>query len=475
MKRCFFAALFLLWFSAPALATVTCTFFVDSTASGDDSGSSWANAYPNIFNNTPVDWTVLVNDGDVVCVSDAHAETHANVITVIGEDSTTTAKPTILLCVDESGCTGGGLDICTRCDVVGSSEFATVTTTTANDKINLNGKLYLYGIYFYTNEDFHVAESDAADTVVEEGRIEIVTGVAAGDTIQIGGAVADRPASLTLINTDIDFADTDQGITLGGNFLMQGGTWEPASLAVIIDMVGRGPDRNKGVFRDVDFSAMSGDFVDVSAMDSQFSASFERCEIHASADWTDDTAIKSSGSVITFHHMQSGSVTDPPYQMAEFTQRGSVQTTTTNVRTGGASDGTTAYSWVLATSDGQSFMAQYEPLCSLTPIPVWVSGGSEITATVYFNSTAGMDDTEIFVRASLPPVGATSKGVYFTSRPDPGESASVYLAEGTETWTSGTDYELDITFTPAENGVLLVWPCSATSDPVYVDPKIAVS
>lgn len=462
LRRLIAGLALVLGFAVGAKANVSCDICVSSViAAGGDSTDSCA--------NTPWDDSMdsvmqTFAAGDIVCVADDHAESTAGALTLTGPEAEGTNDPAIIVCVDVSTCTAGS------CEVCGAGERASVTTT-ALGHILLEQRLFTYGVNFYSGNDFRMgfANSDC-DITLEEGRVELA-GTSTLDLI-ICGWNGPYSKNCTFNNVDVDFQNASQGFELNAaTFHWNGGTLDSDANNLFELSTYR---YFTVTVENVDLSLCDGNMVSTSGLVGGANILFSRSKLHASNTLI-SAAIDLPNLVVRSHQCQSGSVTDPPHQMQEEHYQGTIQVSTTNVRTGGATDGTTDFAWEFDTDTGSNYLELYEPLCSKTPIARWVSGGSEITATVYANGPANMNDDDFWPVWSLPPSDATSLGVRATNRTLPGEEAS--LTSDDSTWTTGTAYKFTQTFTPAEDGVVMVWPCVATDTSVtmvYFDALIDI-
>ena len=182
-----------------------------------------------------------------------------------------------------------------------------------------------------------------------------------------------------------------------------------------------------------------------------------------------------------------GSTTDPRVNIQQHTSFGLTETDTTRVRTGGASDGTTDFSWRM-TLDANA-----------TPIPavfghrspsmsIYVEGGTATTITVNVahdgigDGTAGdLTDQEFWISGDRPDsatpsfaAGGLISTVSTGTATDLANNAAVWSGTGV-----GTTQEASITFTPAESGYVNLRayfaPVDQTGVSVNIDPLIVVT
>jgi hypothetical protein len=171
---------------------------------------------------------------------------------------------------------------------------------------------------------------------------------------------------------------------------------------------------------------------------------------------------------------------DTHYRYRKATQFGTIQDETTLVRTGGASDGTTTYSYKLVTNAD----AEHPMLTLDTPeIVRWNdTTGSSITVTVEFlhDSATALKDNEIWLAVMY----LGTSGVPLASFVNDGVSVvatAASQASSSETWTTTgmanpNKQKMSVTFTPQEAGFLHATVRMAkASYTAYVDPKLTVT
>ncbi len=458
MKRWLFVAIFLL-FAAPSFANVTCDYCVssvleDGTPAGTCTGTPWDDPYATVMQT----WAA----GDIVCVADDHDESTAASLTITGPNPSGAPDPASIICVDVSTCTAGSCEVCDQ-----PSERASVEASTTANSIYFVGTLFTYGIDFETGSSFYVGFTAGTEITIEESILTFDTASARALNVGLSNNVGH---SVTLNNVDVVFGSVGQSIIpVAVRFLWDGGSTNTNVTRLIKATSSR---LGTAIIRNVDLSQQSGNVVIGSEFATTMQIELMRCKFNASVALVSGS-IDVPGARVIAYQCQSGSVVDPPYQMEEHSYQGTVSVSTANVRTGGASDGTTSYAWKFDTTTGSNVLGLYEPLCSSIPISRWVTGGSEITATVYANSGAAMQDDDFWPIWSLPPVGATSLGIRVSDRADPGDPQNI-TSDGVSSWTTGTAYKFSQTFTPAEDGQIIVWPCVATATAVYFDVKIDI-
>lgn len=179
--------------------------------------------------------------------------------------------------------------------------------------------------------------------------------------------------------------------------------------------------------------------------------------------------------------------TDPNIAMEYHTAYGVCETDTSRTRTGGASDGTTDYSWQIS-ADSSAVPVPGVVGVESPPISVFVEGGSSTTVTINIahdgigDGTSGdLTDQELWIEGYTPDTGSPAgpaKGAFTTV----GTGAAADLSNNSEAWGGtgvGTRQEVSHTFTPTEDGYVTLRvhfaPVDATGVAVSVCPKPEVS
>jgi hypothetical protein len=158
---------------------------------------------------------------------------------------------------------------------------------------------------------------------------------------------------------------------------------------------------------------------------------------------------------------------------------GSIKSETTIVRTGGASDGTTTLSWVMASSAN----AEYPMMPLVSPeIVQWnETTGSQITATVEIaqdNGATALKDDEIWLEVQYLGTSGFPLASFVSDAKADVLASAANQTTSSETWggTNPTKQKLAVSFTPQEKGFIhATVHLAKASTTVYVDPKITVS
>lgn len=160
---------------------------------------------------------------------------------------------------------------------------------------------------------------------------------------------------------------------------------------------------------------------------------------------------------------------------------GSIRDETTLVRTGGATDGTTAIAWKMVSNANAN-----EPLSRLVSpeMAIWneTTGASKtVTVEILHDSSTALTDAEIWLEVdylgtSGVPLGVRASDQRATIMTTPADQASSSATWTTTGMSNPNKQKLEVTFTPQEKGFFVGRVAlAATSKTVYVDPELAVS
>jgi hypothetical protein len=426
------------------------------------SDGSWDNAscyLHYILNHT------TVAGGDSVYIDDGHSEAVdlGGTTRYTLKGSTTPTQPIYIYCVDKSD------------DSL--SVGALVKHTDVSYGMYIQGYGYSYGVqYENSTTTGKIQQSTEGAWVFESDGSDVFKCTASG--IDVGDNYAER-YSLTIINGGINLSTGDIRI-YNGTFTWIGGTLTVGSGTIKLFSSNDAYGKGSGYVSDVDLSALdTGDaLVDVSdAGDTDYT--FLRCKLPA-GEFVPITGTWDTGSLPTkerviLHHCSSASAT---YDFYEAYYVGICQDETTIVRTGGASDGTTAISIKMVTNANASEVSRDLALAS-PAITGWTSSTTEKTFTIEFvhDSETALQDDEIWMELEYPANNTDGLGAIAKSKcailGTPADTT-----DSSETWTTTgltnpNTRKLSVTVTPGKAGPITAKVYLAKpSTTVYIDPKI---
>lgn len=432
-----------------------------------DDGSTWALAEADL--HTPT-WSA----GDRIFVSDAHAQDTSAAISI--NLNGTLANPTLVICGDD----------------VAEPPTAVATTglvqTTGGNTISVNGGGYVYGLTFNAGNSsgtvayLYLGSNDALQ-VFDSCNLQIAT-VNTTAKISCTSGTANNEFSLTLKNTGLKFANASQTFALGhvnfvweGGSLLAGGT-APSTLFTF------GGDGVQALISGVDLSN-GGSSMNLFAPSNAVGRAVVR-NLKLPASWTGgltSSALATKAQRIEMYNCDSG---DTNYRLWIADYAGSVRDETTIVRTGGASDGTTALAWKMTTSAN----AGYPSIRMESPeIVQWndtTASSKTVTVEIVHDSQgagagARFQDDEAWLEVMYLGTSGFPLGTWINDCKANVLAAAADQTDSTETWTTTglttpVKQKLSVTFTPQEKGFIHARVVMAkASKTCYVDPKLTVA
>jgi hypothetical protein len=433
-------------------------WFVRSLATGTGAGTSWTNAATTL--NAAI---TLGAAGDTYFVADDHAETTAAALVITFKGGFT--NPDTVICVDHTIASPTSADVKTTGQI----------TTTGTSNLAFLGSAYIYGIIFSCGTG--AGAPLLAFTASTANRFEVfeackfILAATGAATIQMN--TTNIFSFIRWINTVVQFSATTQSINpIAGMF-----EWKYTSAAIsgatfpttLFTSAGMTPQ----------WVALEG--VDLSALGSGKSLfnvapfvglyQLKDCKLGSSVSVTTGT----TGGLtwrIDVIRCDSGNTN---YRNESYSPLGTQTTETTIVRSGGATDGTTAFSHKVVTNANAVKLQPYEPM----PFSIWNdTTGSAKTITVEGIASAVPNNDEVWMEVEY--LGDASFPL--------GSRASTYktniLAAGaanttsTQTWGGALTgkFKMAVTITPQQKGPITVYAkVSKASTTVYIDPFITVT
>lgn len=444
--------------------------YVRSTDGSDaDGGTTWALAKQTMTGAAAIDAA-----GDRIFVSDNHAESTAASITIALAG--TQASPTLVICGDDAA------EPPTAVAATGS------VTTTGNSNITLTAvAAFIHGLIFNCG----TGASGGSFIYNSDGRLTLrdcVFNVLNTNTLSrvaFGNSAATR-GHVTLNNVNMTFSNTSQGVmAVGAALIWEGGGVTSGSAITSLIKSGSGNARGTDIL-------LSGlNLTGCATALAIFTVGgagpwrhvIRNCRLPASWSGTLVTGTFGAGQRVEMYNCDSG---DTNYRLWVEDAAGSTRQETTIVRSGGASDGTTALSWKLVTSaDAEYPMVRHE-----TPeIVVWNDTvGSAITVTaeiVHDSQGAGsgskFQDDEVWLEVMYLGTSGFPLGVWESDSKANVLSTAANQADSSETWTttglaSPVKQALSDTFTAQEKGYIHARVvCAKASKTLYICPKLTVA
>lgn len=407
------------------------SYYVRSGAAGAGTGADWANAFTTL--GTAVTGKAA---GDIFYVAADHAETAASAKTIAPPG--TAAAPNLILCVDHTGSVPPvAADLRTT---------ATITTTGTNAITLTSGHAYWYGITISCGTGggapaFSILTSDGV-FVFENCVLKLpVTG--ASPQLILGSATAPRACIVELRNTSLSFGSLTAGITLRGVRLVWKNTASALDSGATIPTTlfnGTNPTGNSVYLEGVDLSAAGSGKTLIGAIPASKQIVLKDCQIDSAV--TVAATPTESGYAETLVLRSDSSATN--YRNEKYQYMGTQTTSTSVIRTGGASDGVTGVAMSIATTADPEWHMPFEAI----PVAIWNdTTGSNVTMTIegVYNAAALPNNDEIWfdleyqgsASAPLGTIKSGSKATILTT-------ASAHSAS-TQSWDSQVTARADST------------------------------
>ncbi len=444
--------------------------YVRSTDGNDaDNGSTWALAKATLAGAA-----AAAAAGDTIYVSHQHSETpSANVnISLPG----TRASPVRVLCVTDG------------------AEPPTALATTAviapgsGYWLALGGSAYFYGIEFKPGSSIYLNNEEPHEQFFDACAFTINT-TSTDKYIHFFLSNFVSPGKTTTRNCTFTFGRGDyQGVILLGDCRIIGGSLVNSGgfnqYAAIFAAYGSG-EGSTALIEGVDFSGCGNSAWALVNPPTGYGApgTFVVRNCKMPSGWAGSLCTP-TGTTFDYHgwrgKMHNCDSGDTNYRLREQDWTGSVREETTIVRTGGASDGTTALSWKIATSTYPRFPHR---AFESPEIVRWnETTGSAITVTVEIvTDGATLKDDECWLEVQyLGTSGVPISSIASDAKTDVLATAANQTTSS-ETWTttglsSPVKQKLSVTFTPQEKGFLhAVVKVAKASTTVYVDPLLTIS
>lgn len=446
--------------------------YVRSSDGNDtDSGATWALAKATAAGVAAIDAA-----GDDLFFASAHAESVAAAITIALAG--TPGSPVRMLSANDAAEPPTAL-------LAGAS-----LTTTGDYAITISGSGYIYGFTFSSasgavNADLVLNDIGAGNNrqIYESCTFRApATGSTAWLVVSSAGTSNNDPNWTKWINCTARFGRAGGGIAAScGHFVWEGGGIESGGTALTTSLFAA-----PGSGRPSVVTLIGVDLSNLGTACSLFTASASGLQIGTMMDcklpasWTGGlvTGTKKAQGRYSMYNCDNA---DTNYRLWIEDYAGSIRDETTIVKTGGASDGTTALAWKM-TTDANANEA-VSPLVS-DPIPIWMdSTGSAktIEVDIVHDGATNLQDDEVWLEVSYPGNASTPQASIGRDRRANVLATPADQASSAATWTttglaSPNKQKLGVTFTPLNKGVCYVRiALGKPSQTIYVDPLPTVS
>ena len=436
------------------------SYYVWSGATGSANGTSWANAYTTLtaaFTGHAA--------GDTYYVAHDHAETPAAGTNIALASLGTVTAPTKIVCVNRAG----------SVPPVSADRRATATvTTTTFGGITFTGFSHYDGIIFNCGTAVNavtIVLANAAGVSLRFDNCSLrLVNTAAGAKIQMLAS----GTYVELNNTTMSFGNTNQCVQISA--VMKWRNTPSALLGTIPTQLFQVLSTDGGEVEclGVDFSAAGSGKTLCSAVGTSNAVKFNFVDCKLDAAVTKSAVPLAHGaSEVDFIRSGSAGVN---YTIFRHRLTGTLDHETTIVRTGGASDGTTAIAWKVITTANCNYSLSFE----CPPIAIWNDTvGSAVTATVegIWGGGAVPNDDDIWIDVEYLGDASSPQGSFVNDGKADLLTAAAGQASSSATWGgSTTAFKLAVTFTAQQKGwVYARVKCAKASSTFYIDPMVTLS
>lgn len=434
--------------------------YVRSTDGSDsDNGSTWGLAKATLVGAAAIDAA-----GDAIYLSQSHAESGGAVTAVFAG---TIANPVKII---------AGNDAAEPPTAVSSASLI------SSSSITLSGSYYLYGLTLQAASSILPNAQSTSNSVTLDHCSLITTGTTGGGFFSIGSA-NNCTQKAVLLDCTYKFGGVSNiGCATAGVVEIKGGSFVSGTSTPSAGIFGGSSSDRTGSRLLIDGLDMTNLASTVNIFRTFISPGlFQIRNSKLPASWSGslcNATPLATGQRFEMHNCDSG---DTNYRLWVQEYSGSIKTETTLVRTGGASDGTTGYSLVMATTANAN--ASVAPLVS-PEVSIWndTTGGSKtVTVEILHDSATNLTDGEIWLEVQYLGTSGVPLGSFISDAKADILATAADQSASSETWTTTgmsnpNTQKLSVTFTPQEKGYIQAKVYLAkASKTVYVDPKLTVA
>lgn len=442
--------------------------YVRSGAGGAGTGADWANAYTTLGAAL-----TAKSAGDKFFVSEDHSHSQASAMTLTSPG--TSGNPCQIICVDHTGSVPPvSADLRTT---------ALEATTGANSLLFLGYVSRCYGVHFSCGGGGANScqlgmdgSTNGAHWVFDNSPLELATTKGDGNAYFIVGGNFDE-GLIELVNSNLKFGSTTGQVIYPANrygkFVWRGGAIDVTGSVPIRlfgddnGVVGRMIARVEGI----DISFLGAHTLNAGTIAADITLS--NCKLPSGM--TVATPI-SHAAAIRLINCDSGATN---YRTECYTYPGSQVTETTIVRTGGATNGTTPFSWKIVTNANTRPFVPFESL----PISTWNdTTAANVTVTLYgiWGGGAVPNSDDIWFEAQYEGDSGSPQGSFKSSGIVDVLAAGVALTTDASTWGgSTTKFKMSVTLTspqPQQKGPITIRVYAGkASSTFYIDPNPVLS
>lgn len=444
------------------------SWYVYSGAGGSASGADWANAKLTLGAALTAGAA-----GDIYYVANDHSESTAGALTYLQGTASAVSK---VFCVNRAGSVPPvSADLATLGSPTG------VIVTTGTNSISINGFLYMWGLKIGvdsggagTGVSLNVANANNSDVFIDNCALQCLTSGNSGATgIFFGVGSASIGARIRLNNTTLQFGGSNQSANLNNCFFEWTGSLSGIVLGTAPTSLFAGGTRGAMAILDgVDLTNLSGKTIVPALLVPGF-VQIRNCKLPASitiaATPTSQAGMRTDVSISD----SAGNT----YRQERYQYAGTLTTETTNVRSGGATDGVTPISHKIVTTANANIANPFEGF----DVYAWntVTGSSK-TATIEINTAATtLTNGDCWFDLYYLGNSGNPEALIASCRVAdflPSTSTANITSSGA-TWASGgTAQKMSVTFTAQLAGLLRAKiRVAKASQTLWVDPVLTIT
>lgn len=437
--------------------------YLRSLATGTGAGTSWANAYTSL--TTALAACVA---GDRLFISEDSAGTGS--APVAPGSLTNMVK---VICANHAGSVPPV-----------SADLATTAKVTLGTTLNFNikGCTYTYGVTFQNGAtatgNCLLAQVNLDHAIYDNCTHEMVNASASSSTFVLGVAAATKAGLVEMLASNFKFANAGQSISLqGANLKWIGGALQGTGPTTLFTDTGSSTScsASEANVEGVDLSLVTGTLV--GDLPHPVTFRLKNCKLGSGVTIA-ATQSQPNGAVVYVENSDSGSTN---YRHEKHDTYKAIETTeTTVVLTGGASDGTTAFSHKIVTTANCDRNTNFEAI----PFEIWCdTTGSAKTVTVeLMTDGVTLKDNEVWAVLDSLQTAGDPQGTITSSVSDPlAAGSNLATGAGTGAWTttglaSPVSQKIAFTFTPQKKGLVTVTLfVGRASTTLYASPPTALT